>query len=129
VDDVGPEEELAAGRMQAHHAVADGVTGGPHRGDARRELGAVLEGVDLAGVGIGLERGAAELGKAFPERLGVRRLDLTLDLERVFLGVDVHGRVRVGDLLVGRQQAGGVVGMDMGDDHRVDRCGIDAGGG
>jgi len=59
----------------------------------------------------------------------LRRLHVSLDPPSKLIGVDVDGRVGESDLLLRRQQAVAVIGMDVGDDDRIDGGGIDASGG
>ena len=124
--DVAEDEEVAARRRHAHHAVANGVTVAGDRADARRELGAVLVEAELAGGGIGFDGVDGEIEEAaeFFRRLAA---SIGRSPERVVVLVDVERRVRKQHLVVAGDDAGDVVGMRMGDDNGVDRGGTDAG--
>src|SRR5215208_844809 len=75
VNDVAPEQEVAALRRDADHAVAHRVSVRRDDADPRQKLDIVLEHRHLAGIPIGLDRIAGDLEERFRR---VRRLPVDL---------------------------------------------------
>ncbi len=118
MDRVAQDQQALALRFDQVGGVAGGVADGWHGLDARSELGGAAEGFPLAGglVGSGAGAGDLEEGLEILGRLGGVGFG---EPEVAFGLVHAHFGIREERLAVGVEEAGHVVGVEVGQQHDV----------